>query len=84
MQTRLGYWATRTALPCALVGSAVWIWDKWYGARVLSRNTRAIWAAVQLAMDYKWNFQANRSADELSALHRRSAERILNVCQKNG
>ncbi|KAI8053401.1 kinase-like domain-containing protein [Syncephalis plumigaleata] len=84
MHTRLGYWTARRALPYALVGSAAWIWDRWYGARVLSRNTRAIWAAGQLALDYKWNFQADRSADELSALHQRAAERILDVCQKNG
>ncbi|RKP24772.1 ABC1 family-domain-containing protein [Syncephalis pseudoplumigaleata] len=84
MQARLGHWAVRTAIPCTLVGGAAWAWDRWYGARVLSRSTRAIWAAGQLALDYKWNFQADRSADALSALHRRAAERILHVCQRNG
>ena len=50
--------------------------------RSLSRNALAVWAAVATTIDYK--FGLSGGSEDLDAMHRKVAERLLWVCQSNG
>jgi len=55
--------------------------DQEFYARTFQRNFRTIWNGICLTLDYKLNFQPGK---DIEAVHQRSAERILKVCQQNG
>jgi aarF domain-containing kinase len=78
---RLGRTVLKLGVPTV---AGLYVWDRYYGAEALSRNMRAVFAAAIIAADYKLNFRQGQSAEALSALHRRVAERVLRVCQRNG
>ncbi|RKP04723.1 ABC1 family-domain-containing protein, partial [Thamnocephalis sphaerospora] len=74
----------RTATVATPLACGLYAWDRWYGAEVLSRNGRALLAAGLITADYKLNFRADQPPEALSELHKRVAERVLRVCQRNG
>lgn len=76
---------------------AFWL-DGKYNARAVRRTLRTVWVGALLAADYKWNFTCRplpvgcgcidagspEKADEIEALHKRVAGRIMDLISANG
>jgi aarF domain-containing kinase len=58
--------------------------DVWLNYATFTRNLRTIAACSIIAADYKLNFRAGKDSSQLSAIHERSADRVLQLCIKNG
>jgi hypothetical protein len=63
-----------------LVGYGI---DREVNASVLQRNLRTAIAGIQIAIDYKINFDP-KNAESIEKLHERCAGRLLSVCEWNG
>lgn len=74
-------WPLRFAL---LVGAAglTYVVDEYINARTLQRNLLTGWTGLQIALDYKMNFDRN-SLESINALHERCADRLMYVCEEN-
>lgn len=61
----------------------VYFFDKYFYYSTLGRSVNTIRDSVIVALDYKLNFEADKS-DGISSLHARTAQRIYNLCRGNG
>jgi aarF domain-containing kinase len=73
----------RLAITTA-VGTGLYYADAYFNYSTFSRNLRTLWVAILISGDYKLNFRPNAPAEKLSAIHERTADRILNLCFTNG
>ncbi|GAC97021.1 potential mitochondrial chaperonin [Pseudozyma hubeiensis SY62] len=78
---RSGRWARRSGILVAAIGIG-YIIDEYFNARTAQRNLLTAWTGVQIAMDYKLNFDRN-SLESINALHERCADKLMYVCEKN-
>lgn len=74
-------WWKRSGILLATVGVA-YLFDEHVNARTAQRNLLTAWTGVQIAMDYKLNFDRN-SLESINALHERCADKLMYVCEKN-
>ena len=74
-------WLGRSAILIAALGTG-YIIDEYFNARTAQRNLLTAWTGVQIALDYKLNFDRN-SLESINALHERCADRLMYVCEKN-
>ncbi|KAN0060806.1 hypothetical protein ACQY0O_007465 [Thecaphora frezii] len=73
----------RTALlVIGAAGAAGYFVDEYLNARTAQRNLLTAWTGLQIALDYKFNFDRD-SLESINALHERCAERLLYVCERN-
>lgn len=56
--------------------------DEYLNARTAQRNLLTAWTGLQIALDYKLNFDRN-SLESINALHERCADKLMYVCEKN-
>lgn len=68
-------------IGAAIVG--VYLIDKQFYYSTLQRNILTLSTAALITIDFKLNFNSENS-DKINEIHTRTAERILNVCQRNG
>lgn len=74
-------WLRRSGMLVAALG-VVYIVDEYINARTAQRNLLTAWTGLQIAMDYKLNFDRN-SLESINALHERCADKLMYVCEKN-
>jgi aarF domain-containing kinase len=60
-----------------------WAFDEYCYYSTIQRNLKTLAAGIIITIDYKLNFKASK-ADQIDALHERTAKRILDVCRSNG
>ena len=65
------------------VGAGGYLLDKYAYSSTIQRNTRTVWNALIITLDYKLNFTPGDSS-KIDALHERVARRMYNVCKENG
>lgn len=69
------------------VSALAYYWHKkdqghlWQG---VLRNSRITWVGLVCSLDYKWTLLNPTGESEKSQLHKRSAQRVLKVLEKNG
>ncbi|CBQ70632.1 conserved hypothetical protein [Sporisorium reilianum SRZ2] len=78
---RHGRWLRRSGILVAALGIG-YIIDEHVNARTAQRNLLTAWTGVQIALDYKLNFDRN-SLESINALHERCADKLMYVCEKN-
>ena len=61
--------------------TSIYYLDAEWNAKTFQRNLRTLWTGICLTADYKLSF---REGNDVEAVHKRNAERILDVCQRNG
>mmetsp|Transcript_17098 Transcript_17098/g.33356 ORF Transcript_17098/g.33356 Transcript_17098/m.33356 type:complete len:548 (-) Transcript_17098:186-1829(-) len=76
-------WLRRPLAAAALGGVTLHQYDTWVGDRVVNRNLRAVWAAIQTTYDYKFCINAE-DPTSLTRVHERVAKRWFDVCATNG
>lgn len=86
--TRTTRWARRLLILTA-VGSTLYLIDRQVYASGLARSLRTFGTGVRVALDYKLNFRAEPlpiigTPGGVTALHRRSAERMSDLLRHNG
>uniref|UniRef100_V5GJP8 Putative mitochondrial chaperonin n=1 Tax=Kalmanozyma brasiliensis (strain GHG001) TaxID=1365824 RepID=V5GJP8_KALBG len=59
-----------------------YIIDEYFNARTAQRNLLTAYTGLQIALDYKLNFDRN-SLESINALHERCADKLMYVCEKN-
>jgi aarF domain-containing kinase len=57
--------------------------DKQFNCSAVWRNVKTLYTALHVTIDYKWNFVPEKS-EQISDLHRRTAQRIFKLCKDNG
>lgn len=62
----------------------VYLIDKNFNYSALTRSLRTIYTAVLITLDYKLRFTQHKSDRQLSQLHSRNADRIVELCLLNG
>ncbi|TFK57215.1 ABC1-domain-containing protein [Heliocybe sulcata] len=72
----------RTGYVAAALGG-VFVWDRTFNASALTRTCRTLYTCGRVALDYKWNFNAEHG-DEIPKIHQRTAERLYNLITANG
>lgn len=78
---RSGRWLRRSGILVAALGVG-YIIDEYLNARTAQRNLLTAWTGLQIALDYKLNFDRN-SLESINALHERCADKLMYVCEKN-
>ncbi|TGZ77837.1 ABC1-domain-containing protein [Ascodesmis nigricans] len=73
----------RIGYTTGLVGT-LYLTDAYLNYSTFSRNFYAVGVCALIAADYKLNFGRNKTGGQLTALHARAADRILNLCLDNG
>ncbi|KAJ3320252.1 hypothetical protein HDV06_005396 [Boothiomyces sp. JEL0866] len=63
------------------IGAAGWALDKYYYYSTIQRNVKTLITGAIISIDYKLNFNEH---SDISALHTRVANLILNLCKNNG
>ncbi|KAI9022757.1 ABC1 family-domain-containing protein [Phycomyces nitens] len=73
-------------LVAGVVGTGIYAVDNWTDAKIIQRNLRTAYNGIAVAIDYKWNFQPtiDRDTRPIDELHKRTANRIFDVFEKNG
>ncbi|CCX10016.1 ABC1 domain protein [Pyronema domesticum] len=66
------------------VVGTLWAADVYLNYATFTRNIRTVTTCMLIAADYKLNFSQGKDADQLSRIHERNADRILNLCLHNG
>jgi aarF domain-containing kinase len=61
-----------------------WAADHYLNYATFTRNLRTIAICSLMAADYKLNFRQGKDGSQLSAIHERNADRVLELCFKNG
>lgn len=64
--------------------SSLYLADEYLNYSTVTRNFRTIGTCSLIALDYKLNFQPSKSSRQLSRLHERTADRLLDLCLTNG
>lgn len=80
---RLRKYARRLLYVSAASGTLC-LADVYLNYATVTRNFRTIGTCSLIALDYKLNFQPLKSSHQLSSLHERTADRLLNLCLTNG
>lgn len=65
-----------------VVGTGVFLYDRYEGAEALRRSFRTLIFGIQLAIDFKMNFSPD-NPDGIDALHERTAKRLHKLCVDN-
>ncbi|GAA5950649.1 hypothetical protein JCM3765_000565 [Sporobolomyces pararoseus] len=65
-----------------VVGTGVFLYDRYEGAEALRRSFRTLIFGIQLAIDFKMNFSPD-NPDGIDALHERTAKRLHKLCVEN-
>jgi len=65
-----------------LVGTGVFLYDRYEGAEALRRSFRTWIFGITLAIDFKMNFSPD-NPDGIDALHERTAKRLHKLCVEN-
>lgn len=73
----------RLAYTTAL-GTTLYLADRYLNYSTFTRNFRTLGTCMVIAADYKINFTPSKSSRQLSRLHERTADRLLNLCLTNG
>ncbi|TKY84901.1 hypothetical protein EX895_005981 [Sporisorium graminicola] len=79
--TRPGRWLRRSGILVAALGIG-YVFDEYLNARTAQRNLLTAWTGLQIALDYKLNFDRD-SLESINALHERCADKLMYVCEKN-
>ncbi|KAJ1032716.1 hypothetical protein NDA16_000738 [Ustilago loliicola] len=74
-------WPRRAGILIAAFGVG-YIIDEYFNARTAQRNLLTAYTGLQIALDYKLNFDRN-SLESINALHERCADKLMYVCEKN-
>ncbi|RPB13471.1 ABC1-domain-containing protein [Morchella conica CCBAS932] len=80
---RLRKYGRRLAYTTAL-GTTLYLADRFLNYSTFTRNFRTLGTCTLIALDYKLNFAPSKSSRQLSRLHERSADRLLDLCLTNG
>lgn len=70
----------RGALAATVAGAGVYTYDRLFNDRVIARTVYAYTKAVQMAVDYKMNFEEGK---DIPALHERNAQRLYKLITHN-
>jgi len=62
----------------------LYLTDAFFNYSTFTRNLRTIATCGIIAADYKINFRAGKDAGQLAHIHERNADRMMNLCFKNG
>lgn len=73
----------KSFLALSTTGAGIYAYDTNTEAQLLSRNLRTFYNGVGLALDYKINFIPS-DMSSMEAVHERVANRIFDVCERNG
>ncbi|GAA5910016.1 ABC1 kinase family protein [Sporobolomyces salmoneus] len=65
-----------------VIGTGVFLYDRYEGAEALRRSFRTLVFGVKLAIDFKLNFSPD-NPEGIDALHERTAERLHKLCVSN-
>lgn len=76
--------AQRFVLATGLVLGSLYLADVHLNYATFTRNVRTVTTCVLIAADYKINFSPGKDAQQLSQIHERNADRLLNLCLQNG
>ncbi|SNX82614.1 uncharacterized protein MEPE_01320 [Melanopsichium pennsylvanicum] len=74
-------WIRRSGVLLGVLGLSYLI-DEYFNARTAQRNLLTAYTGLQIALDYKLNFDRN-SLESINALHERCADKLMFVCEKN-
>lgn len=80
---RLRKYGRRTLYVATALGT-LYAADRYLYYETFYRNLRTLSTCALIAADYKLNFTEHKSGNQLSHLHERAAERLLNLCLTNG
>lgn len=58
--------------------------DTYFNYSTFTRSLRGLSTCALIAVDYKLNFASHKSSKQLSRLHERNADRIVELCLRNG
>jgi aarF domain-containing kinase len=84
MASRIGRTMARASVTAGL-GVVGWYADREFNASTLARNTRTLYNAVLVGIDFKLNFPDDPTdTAAVDAVHARVAKRIFDVCHRNG
>ncbi|KIY44701.1 ABC1-domain-containing protein [Fistulina hepatica ATCC 64428] len=72
-------WSSYIVLSC----TGIVVWDYTWNASALIRTWRTLWTCTAVALDYKYNFTAEKG-DSIPELHARVADRMYNLFTGNG
>lgn len=78
---RGGRWLRRSGILFGALGVG-YVIDEYFNARTAQRNLLTAYTGLQIALDYKLNFDRN-SLESINALHERCADKLMYVCEKN-
>lgn len=78
---KLSKWPRRAAILITAFGIG-YIIDEYLNARTAQRNLLTAYTGLQIALDYKLNFDRN-SLESINALDQRCADKLMYVCEKN-
>jgi aarF domain-containing kinase len=67
-------------VPFAIGGAAVY--DHYVQADSLQRSLRTLWTGIAIAVDYKWTFKPEKTA-QIAQMHERVANRLNWLCTTN-
>lgn len=79
--SKLSRWLRTSSVLLAALGVGYLV-DEVMNAQTAQRNLLTAWTGIQIALDYKLNFDRN-SLESINALHERCADRLMHVCEKN-
>lgn len=80
---RIRKYARRLAYITTLT-TTLYLADVYLNYSTLTRNAHTVVTCSAIALDYKLNFRASKSSRQLSRIHERNADRLLNLCLQNG
>ena len=75
---------TNALLVLTGLSLVIYLIDVNFNYSALTRSLRTIYTAVLITLDYKLNFTRDKSDSQLSQLHSRNADRIVELCLLNG
>ncbi|KAG2176985.1 hypothetical protein INT43_007639 [Umbelopsis isabellina] len=73
----------KSILAVTTTGLGVYAYDSNTEAQLVTRNVRTFYNGIGLAVDYKLNFKPG-DLSSMEAVHERVANRIYDVCERNG
>ncbi|GJE91340.1 ABC1 kinase family protein [Phanerochaete sordida] len=77
------YRSTRALAYTSVFVGGTWLLDTQFNASAITRNVRTIWVFSLIALDYKLNFNEEKS-EQIPELHQRVGDRMYDLLTSNG
>ncbi|RPB26564.1 hypothetical protein L211DRAFT_866438 [Terfezia boudieri ATCC MYA-4762] len=74
----------KTLLTLVTLTLATYLLDTHFNYSALTRSLRTLSTACLISLDYQLNFTSHKSQQQLSSLHSRNADRLVQLCLTNG